>query len=188
MEEMTLNEKITIAALILGPALAVAVQLLVQYLREPRDRRINVFRTLMSTRGSRLDQQHVGALNLVPFEFRGNRQVIERWRAYLACLQDMSTVERVKAAEDCLVELLEQMGRSLSIPFQMHEIRREHYLPKLYADANEEWNQIRRLMLSVLQSDALPVRIVAEPPPPQKAIQISAPLGRSIQIPKIDAP
>lgn len=80
-------ELITIAAIVLAPLLAFSVQWILQFLREKRERKIWIFRALMSTRLSILSHEHVNALNLIDLEFKSNRQkdktVRQAWHTYL---------------------------------------------------------------------------------------------------------
>lgn len=50
---------ITIAAVVAGRILAVQAQKCVEALRERKQRRLKIFKTLMSTRAVRLDREHV---------------------------------------------------------------------------------------------------------------------------------
>lgn len=60
-----------IAAVILGPILAVQVQKRIEKLREKWGRKNHLFQILMSTRASRLSPDHVQALNMIDLVFYG---------------------------------------------------------------------------------------------------------------------
>jgi hypothetical protein len=60
-----------VVATLLGPILAVQAQKWLERDRVVRDRRLQVFRTLMTTRAMNLSPAHVEALNAVPVEFYG---------------------------------------------------------------------------------------------------------------------
>jgi len=76
-------EWITIAAIFLGPILAVVASQVIDHLRASRQRKMDVFKTLMRLRRTPMYPEFVGALNLVELEFRKNQAVQEKWRALL---------------------------------------------------------------------------------------------------------
>src|SRR4029453_9314693 len=84
---MKFGDWIMIAAILCGPVLAVQAQKWIETAREKRNRRLNVFKRLMATRGAVLSPGHVEALNMIDLEFAGrgrrNEQVRRRWREYL---------------------------------------------------------------------------------------------------------
>lgn len=70
---MAAKDWVTIAAIILGPILAVQAQKILEGRREKRTRRLDLFRTLMKTRAERISRDHVQALNMIDIEFYGRR-------------------------------------------------------------------------------------------------------------------
>ena len=68
---MQAKEWVTVAAIIIGPILAIQIQKILDNLREKKKRRITIFKTLMSTRATRLNKEHVEALNMIDIEFYG---------------------------------------------------------------------------------------------------------------------
>ena len=60
-------------ATIVGPVLAVQAQKWLERSRAIRDRRMRIFRVLMSTRAARLSANHVEALNAISIEFYGSK-------------------------------------------------------------------------------------------------------------------
>jgi hypothetical protein len=84
-----------VVATLMGPVLAVQAQKWVEWATEWRRRRYGIFTTLMVTRGTRLDFDHVRALNSIDIEFNASRlswsnprqtrkdnDVITAWRLY----------------------------------------------------------------------------------------------------------
>jgi Family of unknown function (DUF6680) len=59
------SQWIMVTAMLLGPILAVQIQKFLEARRELRRTRMNLFHTLMQTRGNRLDPAHVQALNSI---------------------------------------------------------------------------------------------------------------------------
>lgn len=95
MIDLKTSDFAIVVATIMGPVLAVQAQKWVEWATERRRRRYSIFNTLMVTRGTRLDFDHVRALNSIDIEFGASRlswlnrrqtqkdnDVIEAWRLY----------------------------------------------------------------------------------------------------------
>ena len=85
----TINSLILVAsvvAIIVGPVIAVRMTRKQDALREVRQRKLDVYRTLMQTRASRLAVEHVRALNTIPVEFYSIAPVMTAFREYIASL------------------------------------------------------------------------------------------------------
>ena len=67
-DEISWFEILTVIALVAGPVIAVITSRCIDTFRAKRDRRMDIFRTLMRTRRSTLSVDHVGALNLVEID------------------------------------------------------------------------------------------------------------------------
>ena len=82
---MTLNEVLTIVAIVIAPVVAVQVQKRLEVFREQRGRKLWVFKTLMATRAATVSADHVQALNMIDLEFREKRykRVTVAWKTYL---------------------------------------------------------------------------------------------------------
>ena len=78
---MTIADWLMISAVFLGPIVAVRLTRYLDNQREIRDRKINVFKTLMATRAYTVSWAHVEALNRIDLEFdkdhKKEREVIE---------------------------------------------------------------------------------------------------------------
>jgi hypothetical protein len=80
------TDLLTLLAILIGPIAAVIVTRWLDNRRDRRDRRMDVFRTLMRTRRMPTDPEHVGALNLVEIEFANDTNVLKWWRELMAHL------------------------------------------------------------------------------------------------------
>jgi hypothetical protein len=67
---MTLTDYLMIAAIILGPVLAVQAQKWIEWITRVRQDKKQLFITLMATRGRTLHQDHVQALNMIDIVYR----------------------------------------------------------------------------------------------------------------------
>jgi hypothetical protein len=79
---MTLNEKLTLLAIVLGPVVAVGITLWIEARRRVRERRLYVLRMLLTTRHMPADPQYNAAINLIPIEFNNQKRVMAAWRMY----------------------------------------------------------------------------------------------------------
>ncbi len=143
---------VSVAAILLGPILAVFVTRYVDGYRAAKERRLNIFRTLMRTRLTPVQLEHVGALNLVELEFISYPEVINAWRAYLESLAAQNTPDgevQVKRARQLTV-LLSKMADSLGIKVSQIEILNGNYLPQGWVDDDQQQRVIRMLLTSVL--------------------------------------
>ena len=85
MTNPTWFEWITIAAIVLGPVLALFIRRILDGIREKRERRVQLFLTLMRTRATPLAPDHVNALNSIEVVFDGenDRRIREAWHKLL---------------------------------------------------------------------------------------------------------
>ena len=87
MREFTIIMPIlTLFAIFFGPIFAVQVQIYLDKKRASERKKVELFKTLMATRGNRTSQDHVLALNQIDLEFYGVKNVIDKWKTYLQCL------------------------------------------------------------------------------------------------------
>jgi len=156
---ISLEGWLTIAAIILGPILAVQAQKLIERKREERVRKLFLFRELMATRAARLSLRHVEALNLIDLEYDQtkpeHRPVQEAWRSYLDALgipndppqrQEMVFEKRNKA----FIELMYQMGKYLKFPFDRVAIERNVYSPLGHGRLEDDHELIRKGVVELL--------------------------------------
>ncbi|MBZ9851221.1 hypothetical protein LB565_24850 [Mesorhizobium sp. CA14] len=159
----------TIAAIILGPILAVAIDRFQQRWTDRKRRRLKVFQDLMGTRRARLDPVHVAALNLVDLEFYGVENVMAPFRDYLAHLsaplpmpegQDRHSDQR----EDLFVSMLHAMGRELGYKYDKHDLAKLSYGPNGWNNDQNMQRHNMTLLNELLQGvRALPVTPMQPP-------------------------
>lgn len=157
-----------IFATLVGPILAVWAAEWRQQSKVERDRREWVFRTLMSTRGARLLQEHVAAISHIEFAFPksqypGIDDARVLYRKQLRSRDSLSEDPAVRQAwqnraNDLFTDLLHLMALSLKVPFTKSEITEESYHPDAYFVSELELQQIRTLTLAVLR-DGKPINI-----------------------------
>jgi hypothetical protein len=146
---MTITDVVMIAAVILGPVIAVQLTRYLDNRREIRDRKLHVFKTLMATRSYSISMDHVVALNRIDLEFnrkdKKEKAVIEAWQAYLDHLSnkditgDPWTIRRV----DLFVEMLHKMAQVLVYDFDKTHIKNSSYSPVAHGTLEEQMQSIR---------------------------------------------
>lgn len=188
--EMSLNQDWSIEmsnlaivfATLIGPILAVWASEWRQQSRAGKDRKEWVFRTLMSTRGAKLRQEHVAAINHIEFAFPRKecpgvddaRALYRKHLKHPDSISEDSAVRRAwgNKANDLFAELLYLMALDLKIPFTRTEITEESYRPDAHLISEVEWQEIRHLVLQVLKNGR-PIHfrpiidtLAPSPPPP----------------------
>lgn len=148
----------TIVAVLPGPVIAVCITRYLDDRRADKARKLDIFRTLMRTRGMRLHWEHVGALNLVEVEFIDHPKVVNAWKAYLDNLrEEPPPIERkdlhdktVKTREKLLTTLIDEIAKVLEIEIKQLDILEGNYMPQGWAD--DEWEQklVQRGLINVL--------------------------------------
>lgn len=169
---MTLNDWLTILAIIIAPILALQIQKFIEDIKEIKARKLQIFRTLMATRATPLYPQHVEALNMIDIEFFKNRKITEAWKLlldhfanYPKDTKDQNYQAMLNAcmekSNDLLVDLLYEMGQSLNYSFDKVHLKRGAYIPKGYADYVLDQEFIRRSLVGVLLGHVpIPIKVV----------------------------
>ena len=117
---MGIADWLMIFAVLFGPIIAVQLTRYLDRIKEIRERKLDIFKTLMATRAYNVSWAHVEALNRIDLEFDHNNKkekaVIFAWKEYLDLLSNSSinseqwNIKRV----DLLVELLHKMAKVLN--------------------------------------------------------------------------
>jgi len=153
-------EWLTVAAIVVGPVLALFAQRLLDWLRERRNQRIRLFLTLMSTRASILAPAHVQALNSIDIVFnrRGDAAIREAWRALLDhMVTPMTNPGWADRASDLRVVLYQAMGARVGYSYTVDYLKRRIYAPIAYAQTEQDNIQIRQKLVKVLTEDGIKI-------------------------------
>lgn len=184
---MTLNEMLTLIALVGGPVAAVLLTRYVDQSRERSGRRMDVFRTLMRTRRAPTTAEHVGALNLIEIEFASDREVLSAWKnlyGHFAREHPRRPDEIIVRQDDndrrsrdeafyrrladerarLLTKLLHAMAKALNFKIEQLEIFEGGYIPQGWEDELVEQRLVRKFLLDLYQAKvALPVMVFEAP-------------------------
>lgn len=171
---MSAHDWITIIAIIAAPILAIQAESIIQRKREKKQRKIDIFTTLMATRATPLSQEHVEALNKIDIEYYDNSSVRELWKALLDCYanfpqnQSMPNFQNLldtkrEEAKDRLSDLLYEMAKTLGYKFDKVHLKRAAYLPRGHFEETFEKNLIRKgilgLLGSIIKEKSIPVSV-----------------------------
>lgn len=168
MGDMQIKDWIMVAAVILGPILAVQVQINIERFREKRRRQLGVFQTLMATRASRLSYAHVEALNMIDIEFYGRKifgkrfqsakykAVTNAWKNYNDHLNNKGLPDNLAQWSDkgldLFVQLLYQMSKTLDYDFDEVQLKRDCYSPIAHEEREEQDYIIRKGMTELFEN------------------------------------
>ncbi len=153
----------TLAAIALGPIIAVVVTRLLDRNREKRQRRMDVFRSLMQTRGVRLDPVHVAALNVVEIEFYKDQEVRKAFQSYIQHLSSPMPAVGEQARffaqrSDLLMDLLSEIGLSVGLTYDKRDLERLSYVPQGW-DSDQTMQRRNAEMLGQLLSGQIAIPI-----------------------------
>lgn len=145
---------VNLAAILVGPIMAVLVAQWLDRQRHSYHRRMDIFRDLMRYRRSILSTEYVGALNLVEVEFNRYPEVISKWRTLYEHLHtptdEMSSEAVLKAwnekADRLHALLIHSIARVSRLPLEQLDII-AGYAPRAW---QEDENRQRLLQISLL--------------------------------------
>jgi hypothetical protein len=168
---LTVSEWITVAAIVLGPILAVATQLWFQARKTKRDSKLWTFNTLMGLRASIVSPNFVQAINLVDTVFYGNSEVRDKRREFLALVTAaqgrVMTSAEIDKAKDLIAELLAKMGKELGLDFDHTEIKDTGWYPVGFQILEETSSALREKGLAVLEGKANIGVVIKDNPAPK---------------------
>lgn len=127
-------EVLTLLAILLGPILAIQIQKRIETHKEIKDRKLNIFKSLMATRGARVSFEHVRALNMIDIEFTKHKDIAEAWKYYLDCLCNSDMVDGnlqlwANERDKLFVDLMNKMGTALGYHFDKVHLKKSIYTP-----------------------------------------------------------
>lgn len=176
--KIRITDIIMVFVVIAGPIIAVQLTGYLRQLKDKRDRKVHIFRTLMATRSAQLAPMHVEALNLIDLEFhspkRQDKRVLDAGRLYMDHLKDREYPREVWLARksDLLVDLLYEMSESLGYGFDKVQIKAGSYYPSGYGVAEEENEEIRKHWLNIVRGvQQLQMKAEVFPSTPLKPIK-----------------
>ncbi|WP_347251277.1 DUF6680 family protein [Legionella sp.] len=165
---MKTAEWITIVAIVIGPILAVQIQKWIERYNEKNERMLNIFKTLMATRGARVSFEHVRALNMIDTEFVGIKKVILAWKNYLDCLNSNCENENqleiwAEKRDNLFVVLLKEMATHLRYDFDDVHLKKAVYTPRAHGQEEADLWLIRDQIKKIFSGEqSISVKLIEE--------------------------
>ena len=160
---MTISDWLMVLAVLIAPFLAIVAQRKIDELRERRNQKLWVFRTLMATRANKISLEHVQALNSIELFFKKKgkeKKVIEKWGEYLDHLASAPKEDdpdiRVKLeawtkqSDNFLADMLSLMGQSLGYDFDKVKLQKGIYFPRAHGEIELDNNIIRKGLVNIM--------------------------------------
>ncbi len=153
---------LTVVAVFLSPIFALEVQKRLDDRRADLNRKMAIFRKLMTTRATQMSPAHVEALNGIEVEFyamRGpDKKVLDAWRLYINHLNspvgDGERLNRwVEKKNGLLIELLYQMAQRLNYDIDKVAIEKNIYHPKGFVELETEQHALRKAALAIFSGE-----------------------------------
>lgn len=154
---MKIQDWLMILSVLAGPIIAVQLTRFVDSKKEQRDRKLQIFKTLMATRAYTVSPQHVEALNRIDLEFsnkhKKERNVVYAWKEYLDLLgdTDMPRDQWGTKRVELLVELLHSMAHVLNYEFDKTHIKNSAYAPVAHGDIEAQQTAVRMGVIKILE-------------------------------------
>lgn len=157
--EIRITDIIMTIAVFAGPIVSVQLAEGLSKLKDKKNRKVHIFRTLMATRSAQLAPMHVEALNLIDLEFhsqkRQDKRVLDAGRLYMDHLKDRGYPKEAWPARkgDLLVELLYEMSEALGYGFDKVQIKAGSYYPSGWDDVERENEETRQNWLNIVKGN-----------------------------------
>ncbi len=168
MSITTILTIITILAILLGPIVAIQAHKWRELYTEERSRKLNIFKTLMATRGSRLSFEHVRALNMIDTEFYDEREIINAWKCYLDCLNggDAELANWADRRDSLFIDLLSKMAKSLRYHFDCAHLKKAVYTATAHGKEEEYQYFVRESIRKIFSGEqAISMKVISSPMP-----------------------
>lgn len=168
------DEWVLILATVAAPVLAVQAQKFIERITERRRSKLQVFYTLMATRGARVSPEHVQALNMIDIFFNNSKkekQVLEEWHKYHSILNEQIDSKSesalglwVSRKDEQFIKLLYSLSKALGFNFEETLLKKGGYTPVAHGDAETAQLTIRDNLAKILSGQqAIPMAVTSFP-------------------------
>lgn len=151
---------INIIAICGSPIIALRIQKKIEKYEEKNKRKLDIFKTLLATRGNTTSLEHVQALNMIDIEFYEEQKITQLWNIYRDHLnsfpqnEDKSAQDRwAEKRVDLFTDLLHGISKFLGYEFDIVILKKGAYIPKAHSDLGMEQDSIRRGIVNLLQGE-----------------------------------
>ncbi|MEO8233756.1 MAG: DUF6680 family protein [Ignavibacteriota bacterium] len=168
-------EVLMIIAIIAGPILAIQIQKYIEDYKEKKSRKLKIFKTLMATRASRINFQHVEALNMIDLEFSENKkkekEILVAWKIYLDHLNSFPLIEVndfeirrnnwFENGDNLFTKLLHSLSKYFGYEFDEVHLKKGIYAPQGHSELELDQIVVRKGLVNLFEKKyALPITIV----------------------------
>lgn len=154
---ISLGELLVAVAALLSPLVVIQVQKWLDKLSSAHERKLKIFKQLMTTRGDALAKEHVEALNMIELEFRDKkyRTVRTAWRVYLHHLNNLNpTAGDINKTQGLLASLLVAMSISLDYgELDEVDMLKGWYVPVKYSNDEDARIAFTKAAISFLENN-----------------------------------
>ena len=149
---MECKDIINIIVIIVAPIVAVIIGQYLQDREKKRMDKMDIFKTLMISRGMGWSIESVKALNIIEVVFADDKKVLRQWKIYYdkLCVESPTETElsKIKTEGD---KLLDMMAKSLGYKDKVTwETIQKPYVPKGLKDNMNQQQQYQNAQLSVM--------------------------------------
>lgn len=133
---MSIDTWAVVLATAVGPIGAVLISFWRESRQDRKDRRLYIFRTLMSTRRLIVSKEHVSALNLIEVEFFGHAEVMSKFNDYKNHLNSSADESQKweEKREKLFALMLEKIGACVGVSIQAMNLYKDGYYPRRWDD------------------------------------------------------
>jgi len=165
MPKPTWLEWITVAAIVLGPVLALFAQRGLDLLRERKKKRLDLYLTVMSLRAMWFHPDSIKAHNLIDtiFDRKSDKPIRDAWAAVIVHLTTRRPQDQDGAAGwdnralDLRVDLYQVMGTAVGYNHTVDYIKTQIYAPEYHKKAELDLIKIREQLTKVISDDGINV-------------------------------
>lgn len=166
---------ITVVAIFSSPVVALRIQKKIETLKEEKQIKLGIFKTLLATRAETTSLEHVKALNMIDIEFCNEKEIIEKWNIYRQHLNSYPQSQSEQTQEDFakkqqqwenervenLTKLLYEMTKFFGYNFSEEILKHGAYSPLAYGMINLESMLVRKGLINLFQGNqAICVKLI----------------------------
>ncbi len=166
---------LTVAAIFFGPLFALTAQRWLDRMRDKKNRRYQIYATLMALRNDPLNPDHIRALNSLDAVFDAGKdaKVRDAWGRMLKHAStprpDADPAPWDNTLTDLRVDVYQAVGKAVGYDHTIEYIKNRLYTPTYFSDVWIEQLQIRKGLAQALTPNGLKV-LLNEASPAQPAV------------------
>lgn len=151
---------ISVYAMYCAPIVALRLQKKIEADDDQKERKLNIFKVLMSTRAEPVSAEHVKSLNMIDVEFYNDREITDTWSIYRDHLNSYpsspsETDQKLwnERTTEYLTNLLYEMAKLLGYRFDKVLLKKGAYAPIAHDILNLEQAAIRGGFVQLLSGN-----------------------------------